>query len=509
MRGGRIPVTTLASASPRFPHGTTLATPPTLVSEWKGFSGKRSVALERWVDEVAAHTTPSLIRFGGPEGGEVALTPDPDTGNLGAVEYVSVARPQDSGPLNRWIGRADAEDRVWRLLRGSMTGRTMFVVPYILGSPGGYLSRAGVQLTDSPYAASTLRQRLWTGSSAYEWLGDTSFFARLVHSKAMVPEGEPAIVHFPETQEIWSVGSDAPLSALLPRRGHALRLGSQHAMNEGWLAVRGSIVCVEPPGGAKIWLVVAGEGVTPSGTVVDGSNGWRAETASTAASFVHIGRDGKLWAAPAEHAGLRVDALNREVPVAGFLFTTSRSRVAPLLLEASTWRHGVYQAASLLTERLRSPSGPGILVNDPLCMGRDCGAHIGEYLDHWLSIGRQLAEAPRMYFANTARVTQSAARWPNGAANLRLLAWIYGRLEGEATGVRTPIGVVPTPRSIDTSGLDLPAELLERLLAPDGTEWARETERITTFFAQLGSRLPNALRAEHRALLARLDVSIH
>ncbi|NUO47868.1 MAG: phosphoenolpyruvate carboxykinase (GTP) [Polyangiaceae bacterium] len=466
----------------------------------------RNVALERWINEIASHTTPSAIRLEVPDGQSVA--PDADTGYADAVEYVSVARPQDSGPFNRWVGRATADERIWPLFRGCMTGRTMFVVPYVLGRPGGYLSRVGVQLTDSPYAAALLRERLWTGSVALDSIGDTSFFARSVHSRVKLSRGEATIVHFPETQEIWSIGSDAPRAALLPRKAHALRLGSQHGLNEGWLAVRGSIVGVEPPGGPKRWLVVAGDGLTPWGRLVDLPSGWRTETATTAACFVYVGRDGRLWAAPAERER-GPDVPNREVPVAGFVFTTRRSRVAPLLLEASTWRHGVYLAASLRTERTRSPSTPGILVPDPLCMAQDCGVHMGEYLDHVLSIGRQLAEAPRIFFANTARVGTPAVWWPSGAANVRLLAWIYGRIEGMAAGLRTPIGVVPTPESIDATHLDLPDGLLEQLLAPDGTEWLREVERTSTFFSEFGSKLPNALRAEHRALLARLETSIH
>ncbi len=478
------------------------------MSDWQSFPGRRNVALERWVNEVASHATPAAIRFAGPEPGRT-IARDPETGHFDAVEYVSVARPQDSGPLNRWIGRAAAEERVWRHLKGSMRGRTMFVVPYLLGRPGGYLSRVGVELTDSPYAAAMLRERLWTGSAVYESLGDTSFFARLIHTRKKLSEGEPTIVSFPETQEVWSIGSDDPRSALLPIRSHALHLASQHALNEGWLAVRGSIVTVESSGGSKIRLVIAGDGVTPQGELVDPTFGCRAETAATAACFVHIGRDGKLWAAPAEREGSGVEMASRELPVAGFVFTTRRSRVAPLVLEANTWRHGIYLAASLLTERARSPAGPEVLAHDPLCMGRDCGVHIGDYLDHWLSIGRQLAESPRVFFANTARLAASPARWPDGAANLRLLAWIHGRIEGTAPGLRTPIGVVPTPGAIDAGGLGLAPGELDRLVAPDGGEWVREIERVGSFFSQLGSRLPKALRAEHRALVARLETSIH
>lgn len=476
------------------------------VSDWRCPPNFKNVALERWVNEIASHTTPSAISMDVAEGEPAA--PDAATGSIEAVEYVSVARPQDCGPLNRWIGRAAAEERIWQLFRGCMAGRTMFVVPYLLGRPGGYLSRVGVELTDSPYAAALLRERLWTGSVALEAMGDTSFFARSVHSRVKLAQGEPAIVHFPETQEIWSIGSDAARSALLPRRAHALRLGSHQALNEGWLALRGSIVSVEPPGGPKRWLVVVGDGLTPWGRLVDHTSRWSVETATTTASFIHVGRDGKLWAAPAERPRGH-DMPIREVPVAGFVFTTRRSRVAPLLLEANTWRHGAYLAAALQTERARPASVPGIVVPDPLCIAQDCGVHMGEYMDHFLSMGRQLAEAPRVFVTNTARVGKPPLGWPSGDANVRLLAWIHGRIEGTAAGIRTPIGTVPTTDAIDTTRLDLPDGLIEQLLAPDGTEWLREVERTSSFFAELGSRMPNALRAEHRALVARLETSIH
>lgn len=135
----------------------------------------------------------------------------------------------------------------------------------------------------------------------------------------------------------------------------------------------------------------------------------------------HI-RPGQLAAQREEVAGNATTEAYRGVPIAGIALSVRRAATAPLLLEARSWRHGVYLAASLLSDR-GYPSSPERLEHDPFGMVHDCGASMGDFIDQWFGFGRQLNVQPKIFCMNLGRIDNTGTRaWPGEGENARLLA---------------------------------------------------------------------------------------
>jgi phosphoenolpyruvate carboxykinase (GTP) len=140
-----------------------------------------------------------------------------------------------------------------------------------------------------------------------------------------------------------------------------------------------------------------------------------------------------------------------------------------------------------------------------------CGYNMGDYMGHWLEIGKTAAERgdadklPKIYYVNWFRKSPEGKwLWPGFGENSRVLAWIVERLEGKVEGKQTPIGVLPAEGELDVDGLDLPAEDLDLLLSVDTEVWKQEAGLIPEFFGQFGDHLPKALAEEHAKLVERL-----
>jgi phosphoenolpyruvate carboxykinase (GTP) len=149
----------------------------------------------------------------------------------------------------------------------------------------------------------------------------------------------------------------------------------------------------------------------------------------------------------------------------------------------------------------------GELRRDPFAMLPFCGYNMGDYFAHWLSMAARTdaAKLPGLYFVNWFRKGPDGKFvWPGFGDNARVLKWIAERLDGQAEAIDTPVGRVPTRRSLDLSGLHLTEADLSVLLDVDADVWAEEAALIPEFFAQFGDRLPAALWDQHAALTARL-----
>jgi len=183
------------------------------------------------------------------------------------------------------------------------------------------------------------------------------------------------------------------------------------------------------------------------------------------------------------------------VPLSAILFGGRRAALAPLVLEAGDWTHGVLLGAGMASETTAAATGEvGVVRRDPMAMQPFCGYHFGDYWAHWLAVGERLSRPPGIYQVNWFRKDDNGRfLWPGFGENLRVLEWIIGRCRGSAAAQSTPVGHVPAAGALQTAGLDLPAGTIDRLLNIDPAAWQEEFAAIGRHLAQYGLRVPDAL----------------
>ncbi len=198
----------------------------------------------------------------------------------------------------------------------------------------------------------------------------------------------------------------------------------------------------------------------------------------------------------------------RGVPVSAVLFGGRRSGVVPLVVEAFDWQHGVFLGSLMASETTAAAtSAVGELRRDPFAMLPFCGYNMADYFGHWLRTGAKAdpAKLPRMYYVNWFRRDHDGQfLWPGYGENARVLMWIYERAGGRGGAVATPIGNVPAPGALDTSGLDIGPRELAELLVVDEDAWRGEAALVHEHYAQFGDRLPDELGYQLDGLERRL-----
>ncbi|GAA4532229.1 phosphoenolpyruvate carboxykinase (GTP) [Mycobacterium paraffinicum] len=196
------------------------------------------------------------------------------------------------------------------------------------------------------------------------------------------------------------------------------------------------------------------------------------------------------------------------VPISGILFGARRKTTVPLVTQARDWQHGVFMGATMGSEQTAAAEGKvGTVRRDPMAMLPFLGYHVGDYFQHWLDLGKNSDESkmPKVFFVNWfRRGDQGEFLWPGFGENSRVLKWIVDRIEHQAGGQDTPIGVVPAAADLDLDGLDVEAGDVEKALAVNADEWRQELPLIEEWFEFVGDKLPTGVKDEFEALKQRL-----
>lgn len=581
-----------------------------------------------WVDEVAALTQPDEIYWcDGSEkewkeitselvaaGTFVALAKKPnsfwcasDPSDVARVEdrtFICSTKESDAGPTNNWMAPQEMKAILTDLYRGSMRGRTMYVIPFCMGPLDAVDPMFGVQITDSAYVVASMRIMTRMGSAALQAMGDGRYVAALHSVGAPLVDGaedvpwpcNPTkyIVQFPEDHAIWSYGSGYGGNALLGKKCYSLRIASVIGRDEGWLAEHMLILKITPPHANPHYIAAAFPsacGKTNLAMLEPTIPDWKVEVLGDDIAWMRFGADGRLYAmnpeagffgvAPGTGWGTNANAMRtiekgnsiftnvaltddgdvwwegmtdeppahltdwkmrdwtpesgelsshpnsrfctpaaqcpiiapewespQGIPISAIFFGGRRKTTIPLVIQSRDWEHGVFLGATLSSETTAAATGQvGIVRRDPFAMLPFIGYHVGDYLQHWITLGKNKDQSklPKIFYVNWFRRSADGKfLWPGYGENSRVIKWAIEQIEKGDLAVPTAIGMAPKPGSLDVDGLDVSEADLHSALAVDPREWKQEIPLIEEWFAKIGEKLPSELVSQLEELKARL-----
>lgn len=586
-------------------------------------------SLSAWIHEIQSLTEPSQVRICDGSKSEwhlltadlveagtlVPLAKKPNSfwcasnpSDVARVEdrtFICSADQEDSGPTNNWMNPGEMKSLMLNLYRGSMRGRTMYVIPFCMGPIDSKDPKFGVQITDSAYVVISMHIMTRMGSDVLAALQSRGEFVKALHSVgAPLANGQRDVAwpcsetkyisHFPEERMIWSYGSGYGGNALLGKKCYSLRIASVIGREEGWLAEHMLILKVITPQSRVHFIAAAFPsacGKTNLAMLDSKLPGWKVETLGDDIAWMRFGDDGRLYAMNPENGFFGVapgtgwstnpnamrtiekgnsiftnvaltddgdvwwegatdvppahltDWKNRDwtpnngelsshansrfctpasqcpiiapewsdpngVPISAILFGGRRKTTIPLVVQSRDWEHGVFMASTLSSETTAAATGQvGVVRRDPFAMLPFIGYHVGDYIQHWLNVGKRTdaKNLPKIFYVNWFRRSADGRfLWPGFGENMRVLKWAIEQVEGKTSSQDGPIGLVPTTDAIDVEGLDVSAADMAEVGNVILSEWREELPLIERWFETIGKKLPQQMEYQLNQLKARI-----
>ncbi len=584
---------------------------------------------KKWIDEMAALTMPDRIVYidGSEEQLEQLRREAIETGEIiklnqdllpgcylhrtavndvARVEhrtFICTKNREDAGSTNNWMDPQECYEKLGKLFRGSMRGRTMYVIPYSMGIVGSEFAKIGIELTDSIYVVLNMAIMTRIGDEVSNALGENGDFVKGLHSKADLDEENRYICHFPEDNTIWSINSGYGGNVLLGKKCFALRIASYLGRKEGWMAEHMLILGIENPQGEVNYICAAFPSACGKTNLamlippeVYKKKGYKVWTVGDDIAWLRVGADGRLWAVNPENGffgvapgtneksnpnalattrrdtiftnvvhdldtntvwweglddnppknaidwkgnpwdGSKYDKNDKStygahpnsrftakaincpcispefdnpsgVPISAIIFGGRRAKTAPLVYQSFNWQHGSFVGSIMASETTAAASGQvGVVRRDPMAMLPFCGYNMGDYFQHWLDMGKKIAQPPKIFHVNWFRTDDDGNFiWPGFGENMRVLMWIIDRCEDKVDAVESPIGYLPKAEDLNLEGLeDVTLDTIRELLDVDRELWLEDVANVREFYAKIGDRVPKEFYTELDALEARL-----
>ncbi|KXB51960.1 phosphoenolpyruvate carboxykinase [Corynebacterium sp. HMSC077D10] len=528
-----------------------------------------------------------------------------DVARVESRTFICTEKEEDAGPTNNWMDPTQMKAEMTEAFRGSMKGRTMYVVPFCMGPINDPEPKLGVQLTDSAYVVLSMRIMTRMGKEALDKIGANGNFVHALHSVGapLEPGQEDSvwpcnetkyITQFPETKEIWSYGSGYGGNAILAKKCYALRIASVMAKEEGWMAEHMLILKLTNPAGKSYHVAAAFPsacGKTNLAMITPTIPGWSAQVVGDDIAWLHLREDG-LYAVNPENGFFGVapgtsydsnpiamktmeagntlftnvaltddgdvwwegmggdtpehliDWLGNEwrpneatgkaahpnsrycVPIAqcptaapeyddwkgvkidAILFGGRRAKTVPLVTQAFDWNHGT-MIGSLLSSGQTAAAAEakvGSLRHDPMAMLPFIGYNVGDYLQHWIDMGKEGGDRmPSIFLVNWFRRGDDGRfLWPGFGENSRVLKWIVDRIDGKVEATETVVGHTARPEDIDLAGTNVHMADVKEALAVNPADWAADIEDNEAYLKFLGDRVPAEVHEQFEALKKRL-----
>ena len=395
-----------------------------------------NVHVKNWVEEMAKMTQPdNIVWCDGSEEERIRLTKESiaagevselnqeklpgclyhktaenDVARVEHLTYICTTDKEDAGPTNNWMEKTAAYAKLGTLFEGSMKGRTMYVIPYIMGPAASEFSKVGVELTDSIYVVLNMRIMARIGKIAMNMLGNSADFTRCLHSKGMIDLEKRMICHFPEDNAIWSINSGYGGNVLLGKKCFALRIASYLGRKEGWMAEHMLILGIQNPAGEVKYISAAFPsacGKTNLAMLIPPESfekaGYKVWTVGDDIAWLRTGADGRLW------------AVNPEAGFFGVAPGTSMKSNPNALL--TTKKNTIFTNVALTKENTVWWEGMGVDAPDTLTDWKG---------NEWKKGSTEKAAHPNSRFtAPAAQCPCISSEWEN-AAGVPISAMVFG-----------------------------------------------------------------------------------